>query len=89
MARCQEKKKNNLLSEQSLRKASVILNLKKLPGPGDFPPILMFSFDPCPFTVIRSITVKLFLQRIYKAKSQNELITPLLQVEYTMKLLKP
>lgn len=53
----------NSLSVQSLRRASVILNLSELPCPGGFPATFRLSVVPRPWSTIVSITVRLFLHR--------------------------
>lgn len=51
----------NSLSVQSFSRASVILNLSELPCPGGFPATFRLSVVPRPWSMIVSITVRLFL----------------------------
>lgn len=54
----------HLLSVQSFSRASVILNLSELPCPGGFPATFRLSVVPRPWSMIVSITVRLFLNRL-------------------------
>lgn len=63
----------NSLSVQSFSRASVILNLSELPCPGGFPATFRLSVVPRPWSMIVSITVRLFLNEEHTFRRETQI----------------